>query len=62
MKADSNANETYVKGDTLYLSGTKQYNSKDVEAIILCIAGRLHNSHKYGDVVDTVNNIHILDM
>ena len=35
MKADSRADEMYVKDNTMYLSGTRWSNSKDVEAMMI---------------------------
>ena len=46
----------YIKNNTMYLSGTKWSNSKDVETNILNIAGRLHTSHKYKHIRDIINN------
>ena len=41
--------------ETVYLSGTKWTNSKDIEANILKIAGRLQSSLTYANVHDTWN-------
>ena len=38
MKAGNMSDDIYIKNNTMYLSGTKWYNSKDVEANILNIA------------------------
>ena len=41
MKADVSPSEMYVKDDTLYLSGTKWTNNKDMEANLYNLVGQL---------------------